>query len=133
MVDGSMVSRGGMDYWGMVDRGGMDYWGMVGRGGMNNWCMISRGSMDKWGCVDSSILRSTIIGDISNITSIIISMVADSLSTTIRKSHSVGSFNITIAISRFSSIVVGTGVVIMHSVLVGVGGGNLLVHWGSMD
>ena len=102
--------------WGMVGRCGMHNWSTINRSSVYNRSMVSRSSMD------SSILRGTIILDISNITTIIISMVTDTLCTAIRKSNRVGSFNITISISRFSSIVVSTRVVIMHSILVSVGG-----------
>ena len=60
-------------------------------------------------------------------------MVTDTLCAAIRKNNRVGSFNITISISRFSSIVVSTRVVIMHPILVSIGGWYLLVHRGCMD
>ena len=111
----------------MVDWSMVGGCSMINRSSVYNRSMVSRSSMD------SSILRDTIISDISNISSIIISMVTDTLSAAIRKSNRVGSFHITISISRFSSIVVSTRVVIMHSILVSVGGWHLLVHRGCMD
>ena len=108
----------------MVDRSVVGWGSMNHRHSMDKWSMIGRSSMDS---------GNTFIGDISNITTITISMVVDILDTTIRKSNSVGSFNITISISSFSSIVVSTRVVIMHSILIGVRRWNLLVHWSCMD
>merc|ERR1719228_2070658 len=91
-------------------------------------CMICRRSMVCRSRMYSSILRNSLIRNISNISSIIISMVVNILGTSIRKSNSVGSFNITITISSLPSIVVSTRVVIMYSVLIAVGSWLLFVH-----
>merc|ERR1719228_1777477 len=92
-------------------------------------CMICRRSMVCRSRMYSSILRNSLIRNISNISSIIINMVVNILGTSIRKSNSVGSFNITITISSLPSIVVSTRIVIMHSVLIAVGSWYILVDW----
>jgi len=103
---------------------------MVHRGSMDNrGSMIGRGSMDNgslW--VDSSSL----IGNISNIAFIAISLVVDMLGTAIRESNRVRSLSIAGTITCLSSLEVGIGVVISYSVGVGVGGDLIRVGWLSM-
>merc|ERR1719312_747431 len=91
--------------------------------------MIGRGSMDHGGIrVDSSSL----IGDISNIAFIAISLVVDMLGTAIRKSNRVGSSSIASTITSLSSVESSLGVVISNSVGIGVRRGLIRVSWLSM-
>merc|ERR1719317_904906 len=110
MMDRSMMYRGMMDR-GMVDRG------MVSRG------MMSRGMMSR------SIGGMSIILDISHISSVVVSMIVDVLGPAIGKEDRVGPLYIARAISALSGIEVGSRVIIMHSILVAVGFGLLLVGW----
>jgi len=94
------------------------------------------GSMVRyWGIwVDSS----SIIGNISNISSITISLVVNMLGTAIRKSNRVRSLSISVTITSLSSVEVGVGVVIGNGIGVSVRGGFIricrgMVSWGSMD
>jgi len=103
----------------MVHRGSMDNRGsMVGRGSMDN------GSL--W--IDSS----SVIGNISNIAFIAISLVVDMLGTAIRESNRVGSSSIASTITSLSSVESSLGVVISNSVGVGVRRGLIRVSWLSM-
>ena len=87
--------------------------------------MIDRSSMNKrssvigW-CSSNWVGSSSIIGNISNISSISISLVVNMLGTAIRKSNRVRSSSITSTITSLSSIEVGIGVVISNSISVGV-------------
>jgi len=87
-----------------------------------------RGSLVRcWGVrVDSS----AIIGHISNIASIAISLVSNMLGTAIRKSNRVRSLSIASTITSLGSVEVGIGVVISYSVGVGVGRGLVRVGRG---
>merc|ERR1719317_241708 len=92
---------------------------------------------------------SSIIGHISNIASIAISLVSNMLDTTIRKSNGIRSLSIASTITCFGSVEVGVGVVISYSIGVGIGGGHIwvgrgfisgssvdnrgMVSWGSVD
>merc|ERR1719347_293320 len=76
---------------------------------------------------------SSIIGDISNIASIAISLVSNMLGTAIRKSNRVRSLGISSTITSLSSVEVGVGVVISYSVGVGVGGGLIRVGRGMVS
>jgi len=88
-----------------------------------------------WGVrVDSS----AVIGDISNIASIAISLVSNMLGTAIRKSNRVRSLGIASTITSLGSVEVGVGVVISYSIGVSVGGdlirvGRGMVSRSSMD
>merc|ERR1719431_448137 len=73
---------------------------------------------------------SAVIGDISNIASIAISLVSNMLGTAIRKSNRVRSLGIASTISSLGSVEVGVGVVISYSVGVGVGRGFIWVGRG---
>jgi len=90
----------------------------------------------------------TLIGNISNITIVVVSGVLDILGTAIRKSNSVRSRNNTISIRGFSSVESSLGVIISNSILISVrlrgslflnirgrlvGGGRGMVGRGSMD
>merc|ERR1719420_1195056 len=91
--------------------------------------MIGRGSMDNgsfW--VDSSSL----IGNISNIAFIAISLVVDMLGTAIRESNRVRSSSIASTITSLSSVESSLGVVISNSIGIGVRRGFIRVSWLSM-
>jgi len=62
----------------------------------------------------------TLVGNISNITVVVVSGVLDILGTAIRKSNSVRSRNNTISIRGFSSVESSLGVIISNSILVSV-------------
>jgi len=87
-----------------------------------------RGSMVR--CRGIWVDSSSIIGDISNIASIAISLVSNMLDTTIRKSNGIRSLSIASTITCLSSVEVGIGVVISYSIGVGVGGGHIRVGRG---
>merc|ERR1711892_1086241 len=83
-----------------------------------------------WGIwVDSS----SIIGNISNISSITISLVVNMLGTAIRKSNRVRSLSISVTITSLSSVEVGVGVVIGNGVGVSVRRGFIRIGRGGMD
>jgi len=92
------------------------------------------------------IYWDTLIGDISNISIVVVSGVLDVLGAAIGKSNSVRSRNNTISIRSFSSIESSLGVIVSNSILVSVGlgsslllnirgglvsGGRSMVGWGS--
>merc|ERR1740124_77345 len=77
-----------------------------------------------------SIGSNTIIGNISNISIIIIGMVVDSLDTSIRKVDRVGALYNTSTIIGFSLVEGSTRVVISNSIGVGVGRGLSKVRLG---
>jgi len=87
-----------------------------------------RGSMVR--CRGIRVDSSSIIGHISNIASIAISLVSNMLGTAIRKSNRVRSLSIASTITCLSSLEVGVGVVISYSIGVGVGGGHIRVGRG---
>merc|ERR1740128_1502451 len=87
---------------------------MSNNSGMSNW-------MSNWISNSVSIGSNTIIGNISNISIIIIGMVVDMLDTSIRKVDRVGSLNNTGAIIGLSLVEGSTRVVISNSIGVGVG------------
>merc|ERR1719244_450440 len=92
----------------------------VGNGRVsNNWVGYSRVGNNSRSC---SIGRNSIIGDISNISIIVIGVVGDCLGTTIRESHRVGARLGTSTITALSSLEVRARVVISYSVVVVVGG-----------
>merc|ERR1719206_664330 len=80
-----------------------------------------------------SISSNPIIGNISNISIITISIVSHMLGTTIRKSNRVRSNDTASSISRFSSIKARTRIVIIDSVGVGVWVRLIRVDGGSMS
>jgi len=90
-----------------------------------------RGSMVR--CRGIWVDSSSIIGDISNIASIAISLVSNMLDTTIRKSNGIRSLSIASTITCLGSVEVGVGVVISYSIGVGVGGGHIRVSRGSIS
>merc|ERR1712128_409147 len=86
--------------------------------------------MDNWEIwVDSS----AIIGDISNISFISVSLVVDMLGTAIRKSNGVRSSSVTSTITGLSSVEVGLGIVISNSIGISVRRRLIRVSNGSMD
>ena len=86
------------------------------------------GSMsNKW---SSSILRDTIISDISNISFITTCMIVHILGTSIRESNRVGSSDSSCTISRLSSIESRARVVISNCIGVSVGVWLIRVDWG---
>ena len=71
----------------------------------------------------------TLVGNISNISVVVVSGVLDVLGTAIRKSNSVRSRNNTISVRGFSGIESSLGVIISNSVLISVGlRGSLLLN-----
>jgi hypothetical protein len=85
----------------------------------------------------------SLVGDVSDISVVVVRGVLNMLGTTIGKSNIVRSRNNTGSISSLSSVEVSLGVVISNSVLVGVGFINMSwlnissmswgISWGSMD
>ena len=65
--------------------------------------------------------RLSLVGDLSNISVVVVRGVLDMLGTAIRKSNIIRSRNNTSSITRLSSVEVSVGVVISNSVLVGIG------------
>merc|ERR1719346_827645 len=129
MVDWGMGKNWGMDS--MVD------WGMDGVG--NNWGMDS---VSNWG--SSSVMWLSLIGDISNITIIVVGVVLDVLDSAVGKVDRVFSINNTSSIIVLSLLESSTRVVISNSIGVRVWGrlskviSNIssmdwgMVSWGSM-
>jgi len=129
--------------WGMDSMGknwGMDSmvdWGMDGVG--NNWGMDS---VSNWG--SSSIMWLSLIGDISNITIIVVGVVLDVLDSAVGKVDRVFSINNTSSVVVLSLLESSTRVVISNSIGVRVWGrlskviSNIssmdwgMVSWGSM-
>merc|ERR1719312_1952051 len=64
---------------------------------------------------------SSFIGDLSNESKVIVSMVGGGLDSAIRKSNAVGSSNISISILGLSLLEVSSTVVIIHSILISKG------------
>merc|ERR1712106_760386 len=89
-------------------------------------------------CLGRWVDSRSIIGNISNISSITISLVVNMLGTAIRKSNRVRSLSISVTITSLSSVEVGVGVVIGNSVSVSVRGGLIgicrgVISRGGMD
>jgi len=86
--------------------------------------MISWGRGISLGCrcirLGLRVNWDTLVGNISNITVVVVSGVLDVLGTAIRKSNSVRSRNNTISIRGFSSVESSLGVIISNSILVSV-------------
>jgi len=131
--NGSSVSKDGS---GMGNNWGMD-------GVSNNWGMVSWGGMgNDWG---SSVGWGSFIGDIGNITIIVIGMVVDMLDSAIGKVDRVRTINDTSSIIVLRLLESSTRVVISNSVVVSVWGnlskvrGSIsslhwsMVSWGSMS
>merc|ERR1719312_2336128 len=119
-----------------MDSVGKD-WGMDGMG--NNWGMDS---VSNWG--SSSVMWLSLIGDISNITIIVIGVVLDVLDSAVGKVDRVFSINNTSSVVVLSLLESSTRVVISNSIGVRVWGrlskviSNIssmdwgMVSWGSM-
>merc|ERR1719187_3005868 len=80
--------------------------------------MIGRSRSIRLGLRVSS---DSLVGDLSDISVVVVRGVLDMLGTAIRKSNGVGSCDNTRSISSLSSVEVSLGVVISNSVLVGIG------------
>lgn len=121
-------NRGGMER----DRSGvMGKWSGMDRSGM----IRSRGRMVRSSLVRSRGIRLRLIFgvdggafvfDIGNVTIVMISSVGHSLDTTVGKVNLIGSRN-SLAVSSFMSIEVGSRVLVMNSVLKGIGFGGFIV------
>jgi len=94
---------------------------------MNNWVSNAMGHRVS---NSSGIVRFSFIGNISNISIIIIGMVVDMLDTAIRKVDRVGAFYNTGTIIGLSLVEGSTRVVISNSIGVGVGRGLSIVRLG---
>jgi len=95
-----------------------------------------RGSLVR--CRGIWVDSSSVIGHISDIASIAVSLVGNMLGTAIRKSNGVRSFSVSGTITSLSSVEVGVGVVISNSIGVSVGGGLIgvgrgMIGRGGMD
>ena len=75
----------------------------------------------------SRVVSRSLIGDISNIASVVVSMVLDMLDSAIREQDTVAALHIALAIVSLVSINVGATVVIMHAISVMIGVRGLLV------
>merc|ERR1712212_1263551 len=101
----------------------MDSRGVVDDGGMvDGGCVVGSRARVSWS------ISSTLVLDISNISTIVVGMVLDMLGPAIRKEDRVGSLYITRTIGHLSSIEVGSRILVVHSILVAVGLGLFLVH-----
>ena len=76
------------------------------------------------------MMGSSFIGDISDVASMVISMILDMLDTAIRQQNTVTALHVTMTISSLSCVKVTSAVVVMDPVLVGVGVGDFLVDGG---
>jgi len=77
--------------------------------------------------LDFRVDRDSLIRDISNISVVVVSSVADMLGSAIRKGYTVRSLNVAVAVSILSSIERSVGVVVSNSVLIAVGLGDLIL------
>merc|ERR1711962_953502 len=113
-MDSMMGNNRGMD---SVGNRGMDSVGNRGMDGVgNNWSMDSNRSMDDMGnrgmdSMSCRIAGSSLIGDLSNESKVVVSMVGGGLNSAIRESNGVGSSNVSIVILGFSLSEVGSTVV----------------------
>merc|ERR1719312_1979147 len=93
----------------------------------NNGSMDRRSSMSNNGSMDSldegssGVDRGTLIGDLSNESKLVVSVVGGGLNSAIGKVDGVGSSNVSSSILRLGLSVVSSAVVIAHSILVGEG------------
>merc|ERR1712027_99314 len=119
--DGSMDSMGNRSVDSMGNNRGMD---SMGNGSVGN----NRG-VDGMGnrSMSNRVGGSSLIGNLSNKSKLIVSMVGGGLDSAIRKSNRVGSSNISISILGFSLSEVCSTVVIIHSILVGEGLRGLII------
>ena len=95
----------------------------------NSMYSRSNSMCNKW---SSSILRNTIISNISNISIITIGMIVHILSTSIRKSNRVRSSDSSCTISRFTSSEPRARVVIINCIVIGVGTRYIRIDRSSM-
>merc|ERR1712112_576305 len=95
----------------MVDRSSVD--SVDKRGSVNNRSSVSRGI---------GILSSSVIGDLSDISTIGIGVVVDMLGTAVREVDIVRTLGIASSVTGLSSIEIGGGVVVSDGVVVCVGG-----------
>jgi len=102
----------------------------------NRSSMNQRGSMGNGGSMDNRSLRVdslAFIGDLSNIAVVLISLVVDMLSSSIRESNRVGSRDGAGTIRGLSSIEGSSRVVVSNSILIGVGRGHVIDLRSMMD
>merc|ERR1711962_1702407 len=78
------------------------------------------------------IAGSSLIGDLSNKSEVVVSMVGGGLDSAIRESNGVGSSNVSGSILALSLLEVGSTVIISYSILVGEGLRGLLVGLGGV-
>merc|ERR1719411_880086 len=78
------------------------------------------------------VVRHSLVGDISDITVVVVSSVLDVLGSAIGKGNAVRSSDGTVGICVLGSVEVGLGVVIGDSVFKSIGCGLLFVDRGSM-
>jgi hypothetical protein len=131
----SMDQRGvvgnGVDHRGMVGNS-VDNRGVVGNSNRGSVSNSHRGmvdhrvshSMSHRGSLNHSlrVRGSSLIGHLSHISINIVGVIADMLDTAVRESHRVRSSDDTSSIVGLCLLEVGVGVVISHSIVVGVGG-----------
>ena len=98
--------------------------GMVSRG------MVSRGMVSRGVSMNIRIDRCTFVTYIGNITIVMIGGVVNVLGSAIRKSNGIGSSHGAVDIGSFGGVEGSFGVVVMNTVLEGVGSrGLVLVGW----
>jgi len=79
------------------------------------------------------ICGSSIVGDLGHVAVVVVDVVVDVLDAAVRESHGVGTLGVTCAITGLGSIEVRVGVVVSHSILVGVGGDLVRIDLSSMS
>merc|ERR1712106_872603 len=109
--------------WGMSKKWGTsNKWGMSNKWGTGNkWGMGNHWSIGSWMCNSLGVGSSSLIGDLSNISTVVISTIPHSLNTAIWEVDRVGTLNNTISIIRFSLVEGSARVVISNSIIVTVG------------
>ena len=110
------------------DRGSVVGKTVVGKTGMSNHWGVdgvgnNRGVNGVGNGGSSGIMGLSLIGHISDIAIIVIGVVLDMLDPAIGKSDRVGSLSVASTVRGLRGLEVGLGVVISHSIGVGVGGG----------
>merc|ERR1712037_60267 len=107
-----------------MDRGSVDSMGK-NRGVVNNWGVnsVDRGSGNVATSRGRGVDRLTRVGNLSNVAGQVVGVVGDGLDSAAGKVDRVRSRNNTSAIVGLRLLEVGLGVVISHSIGVGVGGG----------
>jgi len=106
---------------------------VVGRGSVDNrGSVVSRSSVHNRGSVGRGIGigSSTVIGDLSHVSVVVVHMVVDMLGAAVRKSHGVRAFSLAGSVARLSSVEVGVGVVVSDGIVVCVGGDLVRVDLG---